>query len=442
MKKIFLLLLVLLLIVGCSNKKEISKNYELIEESSNTIVITNDKNVTDKTKVKVVKQDKDYSELSNNINKSIAYDISLSNDNENLEITSKTKVYLKMPEDFNTTKLVVYYVMDNEILDTFDVEVEKKNDIDYAVFETNHFSIYVLSELKEIDNYINKEEIKEDENNQVNDNLNEEVEDNSSTNIDNSLNDKNDNITNNSSTNSSTSKNDNVTNNTTKPSPEISTINLVGKWKSEEANTYIVFNSNGTGSMYMVESYETVEHTFNWSLSGLMLTMNYAESWLGGGTEEIKIYNENRFDMVPRRNVIYSRFNGEIPMNKTYTKNLSFKINYINIPEGLEFVYNYSNERIWYVSSTNESLLNNTYTVTYDFSSCSVGKCSLMPKFDIPDGITFLSSVVESEFELRKIRIFKDIVFNVNFLNFDSSKYNIDTGEKIFMTGVYAESES
>lgn len=222
MKKKILILLMMLLLTGCSSEKEETKKYEFTEENSGIIVITEDKNVNDNTKVNVEKNETDYSSLSEDINKHIAYDISLSNDDDKVNIKTETEVYLKIPNDYDTENLVVYYVLDNKIEETFNVEVVEKNKENYAMFKTDHFSTYVLVELKEKEEEEEKESTTEDSSKETDK--------------------KENNKTNNNNTN--TNKNNTSNNNTPSSS---SSINLVGNWKYEDGETYYTFNSDYSG---------------------------------------------------------------------------------------------------------------------------------------------------------------------------------------------------
>ena len=99
------------------------------------------------TIIKVDKNNDNYSELNEDIEKYIAYDISLVNEKNNIKskIAKGIVVSVKIPNNFNKDNLVIYYVKDGIINETYNVII----DDEYAKFETTHFSIYVLAELKE-----------------------------------------------------------------------------------------------------------------------------------------------------------------------------------------------------------------------------------------------------------------------------------------------------
>lgn len=407
MKKIFLLLIILLLLVGCSSKKEEQKKYELVEVNKEIIIITDDKNVNNNTKISVVVEENNYSNLSNSINKSIAYDISLLNNEEKANIKSNSEVYLKIPEDFDTEKLIVYYVLNNEIKDTFDVEVVEKDQNQYAKFKTNHFSIYVLAELKENSitdvPVVDKNEIKLEEEKPKEEN------------------------------NESSNKNNSTS--------SLSTINLVGNWKSNSSESYYTFKEDGTGILYSNDTGITVEHTFKWNLNGKKLSISYSEGWLGSISQEIIIYNENKIDIQPRTKVIYNRYYGKIPNNKEYDETLNFKVKYINIPSGLEVADGNSTTEKVRIKTKDANLLNSTYEIIFDLSNCTVNSCNAKPSFDLPSGIEVISSVISKSINMRNKRYYRDVYFDILYVNFSSGYYDAVSSKSVFKATVYAESE-
>lgn len=145
-RKVFYILLCAIFIVsitGCGSKKENQKSNKLVDSKTGVIVITDDSNVNDKTTLTVKKDKSDYSDLSEKIEKYIAYDISLKNEKK-VTLSKSAEVSIKIPEDYDKDNLIVYYIKDNKISETFDVEVSG----DLAKFKTTHFSIYVLAQLK------------------------------------------------------------------------------------------------------------------------------------------------------------------------------------------------------------------------------------------------------------------------------------------------------
>lgn len=75
------------------------------------------------------------------------YDISLKDENNaKIQPNGNVKMYIPIKENMDASKLSVYRVENNGNKIQYDVAVTQENGINYATFETNHFSIYVLAE--------------------------------------------------------------------------------------------------------------------------------------------------------------------------------------------------------------------------------------------------------------------------------------------------------
>lgn len=74
-----------------------------------------------------------------------AYDITLTSNGVKVQPNGKVKISIPVPSDYNKGRLVVYRVDEDGTKTKYDVKVEDN----YATFETDHFSTYVLAELKE-----------------------------------------------------------------------------------------------------------------------------------------------------------------------------------------------------------------------------------------------------------------------------------------------------
>ena len=74
-----------------------------------------------------------------------AFDITLKSNNTNIQPNGKVKISIPIPENFDTSRLIVYRIDDNS-------KVEYKVTIanGYATFETDHFSTYVLGEREKV----------------------------------------------------------------------------------------------------------------------------------------------------------------------------------------------------------------------------------------------------------------------------------------------------
>ena len=84
------------------------------------------------------------SSLGNEVNNFVTYDIKLLSEGVEVQPTGKVKISLPIPTGYDKNNLVVYRVDENGTKTEYDVTVEEN----YAVFETDHFSTYVLAEKK------------------------------------------------------------------------------------------------------------------------------------------------------------------------------------------------------------------------------------------------------------------------------------------------------
>lgn len=83
--------------------------------------------------------------IGNNINNFIAYDITLTLNGETIQPNGNVKISLPIPDGYNKEKLIVYRIQESGEKIEYDVKVEEN----YATFETNHFSTYILAEFTE-----------------------------------------------------------------------------------------------------------------------------------------------------------------------------------------------------------------------------------------------------------------------------------------------------
>lgn len=75
----------------------------------------------------------------------IAFDITLKSDDEKIQPNGKVKISIPIPNEFDKENLVVYRIEDDGNKIEYAVTVEGE----YAIFETDHFSNYVLAEMAE-----------------------------------------------------------------------------------------------------------------------------------------------------------------------------------------------------------------------------------------------------------------------------------------------------
>lgn len=144
------------------------------EQTQETPVVKNDKdtNIKLETTTKVLPSDvmlevkpiekSNIVVLEDMVNNFIAYDITLKSNGVEIQPNGKVNIKIPVPEGYDTSKLVVYRI-DGTNKIKYDVTIETIDGVNYAVFETDHFSTYVLADLKEksLDN--NNEQIQETE---------------------------------------------------------------------------------------------------------------------------------------------------------------------------------------------------------------------------------------------------------------------------------------
>ena len=145
MKKKVLLLIItgILLLTGCGSKDEPEIKVESLTDKKTRVSINfNDQKIPESTKLDVTQVATDYSNLNDIIEKYVAYDIKLVGDSE-VNIKDNVIVSLEIPVDFNRRNLVVYYIENNKIKDTYEVDISK----DKVRFETKKIGIYVLAQV-------------------------------------------------------------------------------------------------------------------------------------------------------------------------------------------------------------------------------------------------------------------------------------------------------
>ena len=80
--------------------------------------------------------------LGDSVSKFEMYDISLMSENTVIQPSGKVKISIPVPSGYDTSKIVVYRVADNGTKTEYDTVIENG----FIVFETDHFSNYVVAE--------------------------------------------------------------------------------------------------------------------------------------------------------------------------------------------------------------------------------------------------------------------------------------------------------
>ena len=81
-----------------------------------------------------------------NVNKFKAFDITLKSNGVEIQPNGKVKISIPIPQEFDTSKLMVYRIEGNGKKVAYKVNVVIIDNVKYAQFETDHFSTYVLAE--------------------------------------------------------------------------------------------------------------------------------------------------------------------------------------------------------------------------------------------------------------------------------------------------------
>lgn len=133
------------------NSKEDSKtpisllNNEIKIESTTNVIPENTKllvkEVTTGNNYNIVSQ-----ALETDVNKFVLYDISLESNNAKIQPNGKVKISIPVPNGFDKNNISVYRVEDKENKIEYSTKIEKMEEKEYAVFETDHFSNYVIAE--------------------------------------------------------------------------------------------------------------------------------------------------------------------------------------------------------------------------------------------------------------------------------------------------------
>lgn len=82
------------------------------------------------------------------VNKFKVFDITLKSDSVKIQPNGKVKISIPIPENFDTSKLMVYRIETNGQKIAYKVSIITIEGIKYAQFETDHFSTYVLAEVE------------------------------------------------------------------------------------------------------------------------------------------------------------------------------------------------------------------------------------------------------------------------------------------------------
>lgn len=128
-----------------TSTKTDSKTNIKLEASSELIPENTIMNITEITSGETFEKIKNTFEEIKNFK---AFDITLKSDGKTIQPNGKVKISIPIPVDFDTSKLVVYRLDENYNKTVYQVNVVNN----YAVFQTDHFSTYVLVEQDKVEN--------------------------------------------------------------------------------------------------------------------------------------------------------------------------------------------------------------------------------------------------------------------------------------------------
>lgn len=145
-----------------------AKENEKVNLSNNSIKIDTTTNVipqNTKLLVEEVSSGNNYNivtkAVEQDVNKFILYDISLESNNVKIQPNGKVKVSILLPTNYDRTNITVYRVENAGNKVEYTTKIENIDNQDYVVFETDHFSNYVVAEKKTVNE--KKEEPKKEE---------------------------------------------------------------------------------------------------------------------------------------------------------------------------------------------------------------------------------------------------------------------------------------
>lgn len=130
--------------------RKVDNSINIKDETTNIKMDANTAVVPENTKLVVteITEGKTYNTVKStleNINKFKVFDINLLSDNVKIQPNGNVKISIPIPDNFDTTKLVIYRISEDGNKTKYNVVIENN----YATFETNHFSTYVLAEEQE-----------------------------------------------------------------------------------------------------------------------------------------------------------------------------------------------------------------------------------------------------------------------------------------------------
>ena len=129
-------------------KKEEGSNIQ-VEDKENGIKLETTTDIVPSDTILEIKpiEKSNITVLEDTANNFVAYDITLKSNGVEIQPNGNVKISIPVPENFDTSRLVVYRIEEDGTKVEYKVNVVTIDGKQYAQFETDHFSIYALVEL-------------------------------------------------------------------------------------------------------------------------------------------------------------------------------------------------------------------------------------------------------------------------------------------------------
>lgn len=136
-------------------KKDISDNTIIKNDENSNIKLEANSNIIPSNtimEVTPILEGENYNNIKtvlSDVSKFVAYDITLKSNGVEIQPNGNVKISIPIPEGYNTSKLVVYRIEEDGTKVEYKVNMVTIDSKQYAQFETDHFSNYVLTETQE-----------------------------------------------------------------------------------------------------------------------------------------------------------------------------------------------------------------------------------------------------------------------------------------------------
>lgn len=134
-----------------SNTENTTKNITKVDNNTNIKLEASSGIIPENTTIDIIEitSGSTFDKIKNNLNKVEsfkAFDITLKSNGTNIQPNGKVKISIPIPEEFDISRLIVYRFGGDDTKTEYQVKVANN----YATFETEHFSTYVLGEKEKL----------------------------------------------------------------------------------------------------------------------------------------------------------------------------------------------------------------------------------------------------------------------------------------------------